>query len=309
MGIFEAFVLWSWPFWALVLVGGYIFLGTFFGHLKGEHHGIIPLGVLALMCWLVYNSNWAGAGESPEQVASTAVAATAAGVAWFTFGTLSFWILAVIWFCGLFFVVEREDATLGFIATLIVSVILLIQNGINLVELARNEPASFFSLLVGYVGLGIAWAFFKWYRLVRNKAKEGKKIVDQFFADLKRDSEKDELRSFFPADHRQIRSTIDTDLVAEAIAERRITEGYVRDRWDYNIKRFFGTTKEALEAPRASNYRGPIITWMMFWPWSAVWYVFRKFVLELFETIYDLLKNSFQSVADRQYKDVKPDGL
>ena len=50
--------------------------------------------------------------------------------------------------------------------------------------------------------------------------------------------------------------------------------------------------------PRASEHKSNIVAWMSFWPCSVLGYLLRDPIKRLFDTLFDLLKSSYQRIAD-----------
>jgi len=65
-----------------------------------------------------------------------------------------------------------------------------------------------------------------------------------------------------------------------------------------------GKTRLRKELPRAKTSKSRIITWMMFWPWSLVWWVIRDFVKEIFIVLYEKLGKVFDRIAHRHTHDL-----
>ena len=58
--------------------------------------------------------------------------------------------------------------------------------------------------------------------------------------------------------------------------------------------------------PTAANSKNRIISWMMFWPWSAFWWFLSDFITELFEKIYRSFSGVYERIATRHLKGVEP---
>lgn len=57
--------------------------------------------------------------------------------------------------------------------------------------------------------------------------------------------------------------------------------------------------------PKAANNKSRIIAWMSFWPCSIVGYLLRDPIQKLFLAIFELLKSSYQRMADSILKDAE----
>ena len=58
--------------------------------------------------------------------------------------------------------------------------------------------------------------------------------------------------------------------------------------------------------PAAASSKNRIITWMMFWPWSAFWWFLSDFITEVFERIYRSFSSVYERIAQRHLKGIAP---
>lgn len=56
------------------------------------------------------------------------------------------------------------------------------------------------------------------------------------------------------------------------------------------------------EKPVAAHSKNRIITWMMFWPWSMLWWIISDFVKELFTVIYRKIAKWYDAIMARHTK-------
>lgn len=186
----------------------------------------------------------------------------------FALGTIGFWILICV-VCGLLIAaVEYEKpgwatvslaATFGLLAWL---------GDFNLLTASRAHPVLAACCIGGYVVLGTAYSFVKWWRFLRGMRA---KYLDTKAAFLERNGIQG--------------TTIPDNLLQE---------------WSRNSMGL-GT------APKARDHKARILTWMIYWPWSGIWTLINDPVKKLFKAIYAELQAQYQKIADKVFADVKDD--
>lgn len=77
-----------------------------------------------------------------------------------------------------------------------------------------------------------------------------------------------------------------------------------RRAWDesseaYDRRRLFN------ERPSVKNNKEKIVTWMAFWPLSALWWALADLVVDLMNTIYEMMSATFTKVIERHMVDVQ----
>lgn len=60
--------------------------------------------------------------------------------------------------------------------------------------------------------------------------------------------------------------------------------------------------------PEPSNSKNRIMTWMMFWPWSAFWLFLSDFLTNIFEWIYTRFATVYYRIAARHMADIQRPG-
>ena len=160
------------------------------------------------------------------------------------FGTLWFWIfsIATIWLIiALVEEIDNEVHGTGATITLVVFLTMFFSLGnkdlfFSILEFIATQPAATIGIFIGYVVLGIAWSFVKWY----------------FYLIKTRD--------------------------------------YQKERQD------------KLVAPQFLYNKSKIITWMSYWPFSALWVGINKPFKHMYNYIVTHLSGSYQKMSDRIFK-------
>lgn len=67
--------------------------------------------------------------------------------------------------------------------------------------------------------------------------------------------------------------------------------------------------KRSFGFPLVSDHKDDIVFWMSYWPFSLIWTCIDDFIEQIFKTLWNLLKNVYQGVSDRMFKDIKSEIL
>lgn len=190
----------------------------------------------------------------------------------FVFGTLWFWMLAVITIIIMLSFIEYESdipATLTLLATLL---LLQFLGDIKVFSYMFKHPALSALWLGLYLAVGILWALGKWYFYATNERRKYNKLKKEF------------LKSH-DVDGDIIPSELKTDWKTHAI--RYLGHEEIIPKFDRNETRF--------------------LMWMMHWPWSACWTLLDDPIKRLFKEIYHQLKTVGQKIANAAFKGVEKD--
>jgi len=130
-----------------------------------------------------------------------------------------------------------------------------------------------------YVGLGVGWSVFKWWRLLLARRREFDEKLESW-------------------------------ILSEGIPHEdalKIRDGAVPEVW--REKYLAWTVRESrysnsFSQPQARDFKGRITSWMAWWPWSLLWTGFRTFVLDLFNKIFEELKDFYDKIARSVFRGV-----
>ena len=56
--------------------------------------------------------------------------------------------------------------------------------------------------------------------------------------------------------------------------------------------------------PKAMDHKSHIISSMVYWPMSMIWYLLADFLKEIFTKIFNYFRNLYQSISDSVFKDM-----
>lgn len=142
-----------------------------------------------------------------------------------------------------------------------------------------------------YLLLGVAWAFFKWRKLVKSKVTERNTNADAFIkalADSKYELSNDDFMKVAGWD-----SFVRQEVLKDLDAAARSDNACIRDLAKVYTRHF-----TVVNQPVISSYKDRFISWFLFWPFSVVVFLLDDFVRELCESIYSFFAQRLQSISD-----------
>jgi hypothetical protein len=144
-----------------------------------------------------------------------------------------------------------------------------------------------------YLLLGIAWAFFKWQKLVKGKVAERNANADAFIKALAENrcplpSEPDFMQAV--GWESVVRQEVLRDLNAAARSDNAVI---------CELARIYTRHFTVVKQPAIATYKDRFISWFLFWPFSAVVFLLNDFVRELCEYVYNSFARKLQSISDK----------
>lgn len=221
-------------------------------------------------------------------------------LAFLVFGTFWFWVVTVGMLLLIASAVEYERPGLATLMLVGTFAALGFFGDVNILTFALHNPVTAIVAVLGYVGVGVLWACFKW----KNFLTYSVELID------------DQKRQWLAMQHRNVPNP-------KYNAE---TERFERSRGNRYYEQQFDTTrlevsengpavvpddfkaewqkylKTLIPTIRTNKLR--ITTWMAYWPTSVVWYLLRDWVLKLFESVFRRFKGVFVSMRNRAYAEV-----
>ena len=197
----------------------------------------------------------------------------------FVFGALGWWLLSVCFFIFFIAATEKENGFWTFVCTLSFFAFVILLGKINIPGHIIDNPLKASLIVLGYLSTGFVWSFIKWWLFVLKIAEKRKALRVDYL-----EGKKETFKSAIPKHLRYI----------EIEPEPKVDSG-----WEYQISR------NNLKKPLASENKGKISLWVVYWPTSVFWSLLddliSKIVKQLilsFQKIYETITNSaFKNVA------------
>jgi hypothetical protein len=197
-------------------------------------------------------------------------------IALFALGSMGFWILAGAVCLLLIAAVEYEKPGWATISLIVFCVALWLFGDVNVIKLTTKEPLFTSGLLVGYFVVGVIWSLAKWWFFVRQCRERYGKLRSTF---LKKRG------------YRRDGSIPETE----------------REQWQEWLNGQLRYDRGYQLRPTVQQNKSRILTWMIYWPWSAVWTVLNDPVKRFFKFIFNQMKVVYQKIAYNAFKDVEND--
>ncbi len=198
-------------------------------------------------------------------------------LAFFAFGAVGFWLLLAAFVIAEIIMSERESYWVASFTVIVFGLILYFGSGVDFLSWIVANPFLMLGAFAGYVAMGVAWAFWKWIRLVKRALEEDREQRMKF---LKKNDVKDVDES----------TKIPDDL---------------RDKWktwryDHGRNRHYNWER-AQETkgcrPKAKHYKSRLVGWATYWPFQMIASLLR----DPFIWAIDTMKAQFEKVSQKIY--------
>lgn len=179
--------------------------------------------------------------------------------------------LAVI-YVGACFLVELEFfgwATLVLLATVVGVQSLHV---FDILQYIANNALTSVLYAAGYIAIGVAWSFVKWFSYLR-KFRDHFRELKQKFLERK-------------------------GLTGPDIEEPFLSEFKASLRHQYEYR-----DVQSGQKPTATENKAKITAWMAFWPCSVISTLLNDPIRRLFRYLFNLLKSLYQKMADAVFAD------
>ena len=198
----------------------------------------------------------------------------------FAVGSFWFWMLLVVHFFVLLALIEYEKVGWATLSLGVVFAALYFLGDFNIASAVLQNPLAAALVLGGYFVAGTAWSIAKWYLYVTDLSNKCKELKTEFLQ----------------------RRDVSSSVIPDSL----------KKEWRETLSSQFGYSRSPLSlngslAPKVSDHKGRIMTWMCYWPWSFVWTMINDPVKKLFRQIYLRIQGLLQSISDRAFRGLEDD--
>lgn len=186
--------------------------------------------------------------------------------AFFVFGTIAFWALAIAAVITMVSLIEYERESTATITLLVFLFALQFFGNIKVFTMIFQRPYLLAPFLFVYFICGLIWAGGKIYLDGREKHEKCEELMVGFLTARKIDP------------------------------STKPMPDYLRAEWAVHLYEH-GLPERFL----IRNYKNRILFWMMHWPWHFGWSLLKDPVRRLFEALYRLTADYLQKIADYAY--------
>lgn len=198
------------------------------------------------------------------------------------FGSLSFAIFSIVAILTVIFFASKDIGLFATAALVVAGGILLWRNPGGLTWLLDNLAMVLIAATI-YLVIGVAWSFFKWILKVKRayEAKQARKI---------------EQEKHYRENYKWKTKTTEEPLEPTATM--------VLADWNATLRENQARYPE-IKRPEASKSMGLIISWMAYWPVSALSFGIFDALTELFKTIYRRCLKLYDRLTDHYFPDAQ----
>lgn len=194
----------------------------------------------------------------------------------FVTGTVWFWVLLGVATLLIGLWVAHESYVKATFCVILTLAALGFFGDFNVLTWLRGNWTEFAVYLVAYFAAGIVWSVGKWWFFVRNKRDEYDERKRQFLTGRG-----------YPGDG--------------PMPEKLKTD------WRNSVDADRPYDRRATFPPKARAFKGKIMAWMMYWPWSFLVTIVDDPVRKFFNLIFRAIHGVFQRISDGAFHDVKHD--
>jgi hypothetical protein len=143
---------------------------------------------------------------------------------------------------------------------------------VNLFDLVRTHVVETILFTLGYLGVGVAWSFIKWFSFLIGFRDTYRQRKESFFNSLE---------------------AVKADLNPESKINQEVFHNSIKfDRFRDN---------ELNQKPMAIRNKGRIMAWMSFWPFSMAGTIINDPIRRLFNFLFNQFKALYQKMSDKVF--------
>lgn len=192
----------------------------------------------------------------------------------FVFGTFWFWLLAAVALVGMFWSISKEAGGWASFVLLAFFTILALFGTFNVVSYSWNHPLHAAMVVGIYLLGGVPWATAKLWIWGKNLRDDLEEIQEDW-------------------------------LQGKGYNRKTLTTGQIEE-WNNSIaKKDFtqsiGNTDGEV-TPKIRNHKSKVISWMIYWPVSLLWTLFKDALKRLWSAVYHAIARKLQGVLNSVFK-------
>jgi hypothetical protein len=197
----------------------------------------------------------------------------------FILWSFPFWLLLLAEFAFLFWAVSCRRGVFALLSLVVFVALVQFFGNIPVLQWLWENPWTAVAGLGVWLVASVPWAFTKWWLYVTNNSNRYDEILGDYRA--QKPGLPDNVNDFSPEQKVDWKEYFDRHSYAEEWYEYRRVEFY----------------------PKVREHKADIMTWMMFWPWSALWTLLNDPIRRFFQHVYWRIANALQKISDSYWKD------
>lgn len=247
----------------------------------------------------------------------------------FLLGSYSFWILVALVSIFLFTCVEKLWTGWATIVLLSTVSVICIANSINPLVYAQENPLEIVKLVCAYTLIGIVWSVYRWYVFLLKRRDDIQKLKLEFLqinsiGGIKVPNDQKDAWLFYLNENayqlngtRGFRNTHGLNEARKHFLDQHQTAhtaiGNViqipeelLEAWNKEVQTVSRKVQFSLR-PRPRDHKSLITLWMIYWPWSMMWYLLSDPIKRFANWIYRRIQQLLEAISEHVWKGVKDD--
>jgi hypothetical protein len=193
-----------------------------------------------------------------------------------------FWALFLVDFIFVLAFVANDRVVEPFVAFLVLVLATQFVWKVNLFGQVVDNPFIVLGFFGVYIVCGVVWSLFEWSRVIGKYRNKYIKFLE----------------SFSKRYNCKFEGTISSFRLESTDGRHTIEE----------LKKGFESAKNGYDGvgsvPVAKDNKAEIISWMMYWPFSVLWFALSDFLVDIWNLIYKMFASLFDGVSKRFTKDI-----
>lgn len=199
----------------------------------------------------------------------------------FILWSFPFWILLLAEFAFLFWAVSCRRGVFALLSLVLFVALVQFFGDIPVLQWLWNNPWTAAVGLVVWLVVSVPWAFTKWWLFVTNNSNRYDEILRDYRAQEGKGELPANVNDFSPLQKVEWKEYFDA-------------HSHPEEWYEFSRVEFY---------PKAREHKSDIMTWMMFWPWSALWTLLNDPIRRFFNRVYWWIADTLQQISDKYWKD------
>lgn len=183
-------------------------------------------------------------------------------------GSFGFWLFLAAFTILFWICIETESPRWATTSMIGAFVALAYLGDFNLITFAKMHPLGFLGMVAAYLFGGVVYSIIKWWRYCKLAARKYREL--------------------------------ETNWAEAGHLNLPLTSVQKKSFFEYSWE-----AKELSSRPKARKNKSRILTWMIYWPFSATWTLINDPIVRFFKEAFARLSNVFDKISARAYKGIE----
>jgi len=208
----------------------------------------------------------------------------------FILGGFWFWTFSAFIFFVIMAFSENEKNVMAFISLAAFVVIMEWAGTTNILHTITSDPLYIVKWTAMYFVIGSIWSIVKWFSYVRNKAERFGELKLEYIKKVNRNGKERAKNPDY--DFTPIEVDVKT-VIPESSKDDFLS--FLRDKY------YLGYSEDSI-LPLASNNKDRLVSWIIWWPTSALWTLINDPIRKIAEKLYAGMQGIYSKISQQAFK-------